>query len=62
MSRKDFIVIAEALRGLDLWFTDSDAARAVVRDFADRLTLTNARFDRARFVDAATPAGRALAA
>lgn len=62
MSRKDFIVIAETLRGLNLWFTDSDAARDVVRDFADRLALTNARFDRARFIDAATPAGRTLAA
>lgn len=46
MTRKDFVLIAEALR-------DSQANGQVVRAVADALASTSERFDRQRFTDAA---------
>lgn len=52
MSRKDFELIAKTIRDLD------DATFAmrvqVANAFADSLAQTNARFDRTRFIEAAT--------
>lgn len=52
MSRKDFILIAETIRTSPN-LTDS-ARRLFAEDMADALATTNARFDRGRFVAAAT--------
>jgi hypothetical protein len=51
MSRKDFVLIAETIR-----FMDVDAATRLViaREFAESLKRTNPRFDADRFVTAAT--------
>lgn len=47
MSRKDFKLIAEALKR-------SNAPARVVQSMADALSGTNPRFDRSRFVEAAS--------
>lgn len=55
MTRKDFQLIADVLKGLSLnWgghLNDASHAR-VVEDFADKLASTNPNFDRARFLRA----------
>lgn len=53
MTKKDFIAIAATL--------DANlASQAIVLDFADMLGEQNPRFDRARFVEAATINLRAI--
>lgn len=55
MSRKDFEAIARAIRCLELDYrTRVEIAEAI----ADQLTFINARFDRARFILAATENNR----
>jgi hypothetical protein len=59
MTRKHFELIAEAIRGMpNLGATSADQhfKRQVLmaHHFADRLRATNADFDRARFIAAAT--------
>jgi hypothetical protein len=51
MSRKDFELIADTIGGLDV---DADLRREIAADFATALASTNSRFDRARFIAAAT--------
>lgn len=51
MSRKDFILIAETIRFFDV---DADTRARLAAEFADTLRGTNARFDRERFIAAAT--------
>lgn len=51
MTRKDFVLIADTLRDLPLGHDDQAATVAV---FAAALASTNPRFDRQRFIDAAT--------
>jgi hypothetical protein len=53
MTQKDFVLIAEVIRNL----TTSDDGTSVevaglVEDFANRLSDTNPKFDRKRFVNA----------
>lgn len=48
MTRKTYNAIADALRG-------NGASPATVAAVADALAPTNPRFDRARFIAAATP-------
>jgi hypothetical protein len=49
MTRKDFEMIAAVLSA-------NDASAAMVHAMADALATTNSRFDRARFITAASPA------
>lgn len=50
MTKQDFILIADVLASLP----DVVAREAVVARFAERLAETNPRFERARFIRAAT--------
>jgi hypothetical protein len=52
MSRKDFILIADTIKALDL---DAGARKHVAEEFARQLARTNARFDYGRFVAASLP-------
>jgi hypothetical protein len=65
MTRKDYVLIAQALRDSAGWWPSSGgssaAMRVVLADLADALACDNPRFDRRRFIDAATPAGRQAA-
>lgn len=50
MSRKDFVLIAETIKGLS-FLSENDRAW-VASDFADKLATTNDRFKRATFLEA----------
>ena len=58
MTRKDFQLIAETVRGLDTFSyqyngCDMPSARwQAANDFADKLASTNPNFDRERFLSA----------
>jgi hypothetical protein len=52
MSRKDFNLIAEVIKAMNL---DAETRRYVAEQFAARLSTTNARFDEFRFIMACTP-------
>ncbi len=54
MTKRDFILIADAIRTVSVDEITHDARYAVAVRFADALANTNARFDRARFLTAAT--------
>lgn len=53
MTRKDYELIARVLRNSDEMI-DEMALEALAENFADELADTNPRFDRARFISAAT--------
>lgn len=53
MTRKDYELIARVLRNADEMI-DEMALEALAENFADELAETNPRFDRARFISAAT--------
>lgn len=50
MTRKDFVLIAEAIRFSDV---DRAAREKVAASMADSLATTNGRFDKERFIAAA---------
>lgn len=53
MTRRDFVLIAEALYN-ELVNHPNDDHYGMVRRFADRLATTNPSFNRQRFIDVAT--------
>jgi hypothetical protein len=53
VQKRHFELIAEVLRNLA--HVDSDCAQQIRTAFADMLQRTNPRFDRDRFLSAATP-------
>jgi len=48
MTRKDFELIADVIKGME----DPKARESAAQAFADRLRLVNPRFNRARFMEA----------
>jgi hypothetical protein len=50
MTRKDYVMIADAIGGMT-YLSETDRA-TIAHDFADQLINTNPRFDRARFLTA----------
>lgn len=57
MTKKDFEVIAEAIRSSTLWWISGHLGWTLAKEMADELEKTNPRFDRSKFIRACTPAG-----
>lgn len=55
MTKKDFEIIAETIRDGREYFGSNTGHAQFASDFAQRLTETNPRFDRARFIMACMP-------
>jgi len=55
VTRRDFELIAAAIRDGREWFSSITAHAYFVSDMADVLASTNPRFDRCRFVGACMP-------
>lgn len=49
MTRKDFVLIAEAINHLDL---KDENKEYIAKEFADELKRTNIAFDKQKFIDA----------
>lgn len=54
MTRKDFELIASTVLALDARLFDAQQKQVIAADFACKLSHTNPRFDRERFIRAAT--------
>lgn len=54
MTRAQFQIIADVVRATTL---SPKGRRAIAREFADRLALTNDKFDRIKFLEACDPEG-----
>lgn len=52
MTRKDYVLIADLLKSA--YYLDESQLLTLAKDFADELSMTNPRFDRARFIAHAT--------
>jgi hypothetical protein len=50
MTRKDYVIIADAIA--TSWHHSADSKADIARNLADALQADNPRFDRARFLDA----------
>jgi hypothetical protein len=50
MTRKDFELIAGII--VSAYYLDADQKETIAKDFADELSMTNARFNRETFLNA----------